>query len=353
MCTGPNGAQASDSVTVNVSGSAYDLGICWEKARIIKPSTVRSWPDLCNGDIRLYDRYGYCRVGVVGSIQLLAPPLASVPLSSTELTQFNAWTSAGSPLTACQTSGNPCLWDDPNGTTNCLVPKDYSPSALPTTNGTEVLTFKINNITGDYGLLTTPQNATFTWTYNGTSTCRAGNIGFTGTGWSGAKAKSGTQAVTVGFGGPYTFAFTCGSLSKSIVISTATSGGATPRPTPLPTPAPLGAYTGEYFVNQTLTGTPAFTRQDADVNFDWVNGSPDSRIPTDHFSVRWTKTSSFASGNYTFFVTADDGVRLKVDGKIVIDKWIDQKATTYAVTLPLSAGNHVIVMEYYESGGGR
>ena len=51
-------------------------------------------------------------------------------------------------------------------------------------------------------------------------------------------------------------------------------------------------------------------------------------------------------------MTADDGVRLYVDGVQVIDRWIDQGPTTYRTTLPLDGGPHAIVMEYYENGGG-
>jgi len=61
---------------------------------------------------------------------------------------------------------------------------------------------------------------------------------------------------------------------------------------------------------------------------------------------------SFAPGDYEFAVTADDGVRLYVDGVLVIDKWIDQAATTYRTTVPLDGAPHKIVMEYYENGGG-
>ena len=61
---------------------------------------------------------------------------------------------------------------------------------------------------------------------------------------------------------------------------------------------------------------------------------------------------SFAPGDYEFAVTADDGVRLYVDGVRVIDRWIDQAPTTYRATLPLDGGPHKVVMEYYENGGG-
>ena len=61
---------------------------------------------------------------------------------------------------------------------------------------------------------------------------------------------------------------------------------------------------------------------------------------------------SLAPGDYEFSATADDGVRLYVDGDRVIDKWIDQGPTTYRATLPLDGSPHKIVMEYYENGGG-
>jgi hypothetical protein len=66
---------------------------------------------------------------------------------------------------------------------------------------------------------------------------------------------------------------------------------------------------------------------------------------------RWTGRSA-SPGDYEFAATADDGVRLYVDGVRVIDKWIDQAPTTYRTTLPLDGGPHKVVMEYYENAGG-
>ncbi len=120
-----------------------------------------------------------------------------------------------------------------------------------------------------------------------------------------------------------------------------------------PTPSPSGtSYTGDYFNNQTLSGSPILTRIDPSINFDWGSGSPDPLIPTDHFSARWTRTDTFAAGTYQFSVTADDGARLYIDNNLVIDKWIDQSPSTYTVSQSLSAGTHTIKMEYYENGGG-
>jgi type IV pilus assembly protein PilY1 len=71
----------------------------------------------------------------------------------------------------------------------------------------------------------------------------------------------------------------------------------------------------------------------------------------EEFSVRWTGNFDLAAGSYIFSATADDGVRLYVDGQLVIDKWIDEGATTYTASVPLVAGTHEIKLEYYENWG--
>lgn len=110
-------------------------------------------------------------------------------------------------------------------------------------------------------------------------------------------------------------------------------------------------WKGEYFNNQSLSGGPVVTRNDTDIRFNWISGSPDPAIPADHFSVRWTRTFYLDAGTWRFTTTTDDGVRLWVDGALVIDRWIDQGVTSYAVDVPLAAGNHAVQMEYFENGG--
>jgi hypothetical protein len=111
-------------------------------------------------------------------------------------------------------------------------------------------------------------------------------------------------------------------------------------------------WDAQYFANPDLSGTAALTRQDADVDFDWGTGAPASGVPADAFSVRWTRTDNLAAGVYAFRALADDGVRLFVDGVLVIDQWRDQAPTAYTVNRSLGEGTHVIVAEYYERGGG-
>ncbi len=124
----------------------------------------------------------------------------------------------------------------------------------------------------------------------------------------------------------------------------------TPPPTPTPTPAPSG-WTGEYFSNKDLSGSPALTRTDAELRFDWGIGAPAPGLPADDFSVRWTRDVTLPAGTYNFFAKHDDGVRLWVDGALVIDFWHDQPARTHSGTRTLSAGTHRIQVEYYEHTG--
>jgi beta-glucosidase len=110
---------------------------------------------------------------------------------------------------------------------------------------------------------------------------------------------------------------------------------------------------GEYFSNMTLSGDPVLVRRDARVNFEWQMGSPDPKIPDDHFSVRWTgKLIPPASGTYRLGASTDDGLRLYLDGRLLIDSWFDRGATLDYVTIELQKGRQYdIRMEYYENTG--
>ena len=57
---------------------------------------------------------------------------------------------------------------------------------------------------------------------------------------------------------------------------------------------------------------------------------------------------NFSAGVYRFYTRTDDGVRLWVDGALVINQWRDQSPTTYAADVFMAQGPHHIRMEYYE-----
>ncbi len=129
----------------------------------------------------------------------------------------------------------------------------------------------------------------------------------------------------------------------------------TSPPRPCIATVPPDRWRGEYYNHRELSGSPAMVRDDGNgfIDFNWGDGSPSVAcgINTNNFSVRWTRNMNFGSGSYQFIVTGDDGVRLYIDGQLKLDKWLDQLATTYAVNIDLAAGNHTIVLEYYENGG--
>ncbi|MEH1863116.1 MAG: PA14 domain-containing protein [Nostoc sp.] len=106
----------------------------------------------------------------------------------------------------------------------------------------------------------------------------------------------------------------------------------------------------EYYDNIDFTNLKV-TRTDPTVNFNWRNGSPDPLIDADTFSARWTGlVEAKYSETYNFYTTADDGVRLWVNGQQIIDKFVDQPATAYSGSIALVAGEkYNIKLEYYEN----
>lgn len=110
------------------------------------------------------------------------------------------------------------------------------------------------------------------------------------------------------------------------------------------------AWLGEYWTNKDLGGSPAVRRSDASINFDWGSGSPDSAIPSDGFSARWTRTVTFGAAMTRFTACADDGLRLWVNNHLLIDKWQDQAIACYTGDMYVS-GDVPIKLEYFENGG--
>jgi hypothetical protein len=121
-----------------------------------------------------------------------------------------------------------------------------------------------------------------------------------------------------------------------------------PSPTPSPT-APISGWRGEYYANRTLAGTPLFVRSDAAVQFDWGYGAPGPGLPANNFSVRWTTSVDFVAGVYRFYTRSDDGVRIWIDGELLLDHWQESAAQLNSAVRPLSAGVHVVRVDYFEA----
>jgi hypothetical protein len=94
------------------------------------------------------------------------------------------------------------------------------------------------------------------------------------------------------------------------------------------------------------------------INFDWGTGSPAPEVMADDFFVRWTGfVQPYVSGDYTFTVSADDGINLWVNNKLIINDWTDHPFTTFEGTVHLKAQSffpslYPIRLEYYDKGGG-
>lgn len=126
----------------------------------------------------------------------------------------------------------------------------------------------------------------------------------------------------------------------------------TPPTQPSPAPPAFTGWRGEYFSNRDLQGAPVFVRDDPSINFRWAGASPGGGIPGTNFSVRWTRTLNFAAGDYTFFATVDDGVRLWVDNILLLDDWRESSLRTVSNTFQrLGGGNHTLRVEYFQAGG--
>lgn len=117
------------------------------------------------------------------------------------------------------------------------------------------------------------------------------------------------------------------------------------------TEIPQGKFCASLYNTKDLTGEVADTRYDDAVNFDWGSASPQNGVNADNFSARWQGKFDFAEGEYTFTVKSDDGFRLWVDGKSLVDAWKPQATTTYTKRVFLTGGLHTVKAEYYELGG--
>lgn len=110
---------------------------------------------------------------------------------------------------------------------------------------------------------------------------------------------------------------------------------------------------GEYFANMNFEGRPAFTRIDSTLDFHWATGSPSKNFPADLFSNRWTGyLVSPVSGKYSISLSSNDGGRLYLDDKLIVDVWGDHATLTGTAIIELRANERQqIRVDHYESRG--
>ncbi|HPP74806.1 MAG TPA: PA14 domain-containing protein [Armatimonadota bacterium] len=112
-------------------------------------------------------------------------------------------------------------------------------------------------------------------------------------------------------------------------------------------------FVGAYGLEQNFD-QPVLWRIDPEIKFSYEWGGPDPRVTNDGFFTRWTGYLSVPkSGEYTFYLGTDDGSRLYIDGKLIIDNWGTHGLEEGLVTMKtyLEEGEHAIRIDYYEGGG--
>jgi len=110
---------------------------------------------------------------------------------------------------------------------------------------------------------------------------------------------------------------------------------------------------GEYFNNVTLNGKPKVIRVDKEINFGWTLYSPDPDINYDFYSIRWMgKLKSPITGKSKIGIEGNDGYRLYLDNKLIIDNWKSQTFTARLVDFAFEKDKEYdIKIEFFESQG--
>jgi beta-glucosidase len=121
----------------------------------------------------------------------------------------------------------------------------------------------------------------------------------------------------------------------------------------LRTPDGKNGLKGEYFANINMNGSPVLTRTDTNLDFHWGTGAPAENVPDDQFSNRWTgELVASVSGLYVLSLASNDGGRLYLDDRLIVDVWGDHATLSGTALVQLTAGEaRKIRVEHYESRG--
>ena len=118
------------------------------------------------------------------------------------------------------------------------------------------------------------------------------------------------------------------------------------------TPGAYPDWKAEYFDNPNVDGEPIVVRNDREINFDWGTGAPAPGLPADNFSVRWSRQAQFNEGDYLITVEVEGGVRLWLDGRLLIDEWTGGPFRTLTAQSGLiQAGPHDLRVDYFKNTG--
>ncbi len=97
-----------------------------------------------------------------------------------------------------------------------------------------------------------------------------------------------------------------------------------------------------------LLAAPLFARRAPRLDYMWYRPTIPS-LPQERWALEATTTVTLAPGEYTLRTISDDGVRVWVDGALVIDNWsLHESAVDHA---PVAGGRHELRVQYFQVGG--
>ncbi len=113
-----------------------------------------------------------------------------------------------------------------------------------------------------------------------------------------------------------------------------------------------GTLKTEIFANQTLSGQPYATRDDRRISYSWQAG-PTRDMGHENFSIRWKGSiTPKVTADYEFMARGDDGYRVYLDDKPIIDEWRNQAAFDSQKAVHMEAGRtYKLKVEYYQASG--
>ncbi len=133
-----------------------------------------------------------------------------------------------------------------------------------------------------------------------------------------------------------------------------------PKPIPaslFTTPDGKPGLQAEYFKNKELNGLPTLKRVDKEINFNFIvtpiPGFSNGAFAADNFSVRWTGFfTPTESGTYQIGLRSDDGFRLWIDGKLIVEDWTTHGISAKLADIKLEKGHkYALKAEYFQSTG--
>lgn len=111
-------------------------------------------------------------------------------------------------------------------------------------------------------------------------------------------------------------------------------------------------FRAEYYNNDKLEGKPVKFENYTHLNYEWLKAPVDG-VKDDFFSATYSGTLiARHSGEHLFTLTTDDGTRMYIDDKLVIDKWMYRAAGTETYKTDLTKGeSYTVRIEYYDGSG--